>query len=111
MTEENKRLVKEIEELNNKLDKISNKSKFMIYSANPFKFAFFNFISGMFHFMGVFFGMFLITGVAAYLLSQFQVGRLIDDWMVERMTRWQTEINRSLKIPSGYVPDLRNNGN
>jgi hypothetical protein len=99
---ENDQLRKELAKLNNRLDKITKKSKFMVYSANPFKFAFFNFIAGVFHFLGIFFGMFLLTGLTAYILSQINFGATVDQWLDTYLEKVQEKVENSLTVPGSY---------
>lgn len=64
------KLILEIRKLNQHLDRVSLQSKFMVYSANPIKFAWFNFIGGLFHSLGSLFGTAVVAGTIVYLLSQ-----------------------------------------
>jgi hypothetical protein len=61
----------EINKLNQKLDEISmNGSKFLIYSANPWKFAWYNFLAGIFHSLGSLVGTAVIAAGLIYFFSK-----------------------------------------
>ena len=76
-----KKLTLEIRKLNQKLDTLGNRSRFMVYSANPFKFALFNFISGIFFSLGSLFGTAVIAGIMVYFFSQIDLITVITDWL------------------------------
>lgn len=78
------KLTLEIRKLNQKLDQIGSRTRFMIYSANPLKFAIYNFIAGVFHSLGSLFGTFIVFGIIAYIFSQFDI--------TSSLTRWFTDI-------------------
>lgn len=73
-----KQLVIELKKLNSRLDQLSNSSRYMIYSANPFKFAWFNFIAGVFHSLGALFGTAVIAAALVYLFSQLNFQSIIN---------------------------------
>ena len=64
------RLILELKKLNEKLDRIGNNDRYMVYNANPWKFAFFNFLSGIFHSLGTLFGTIIIAGAIIYFFSK-----------------------------------------
>ncbi len=93
-----KKLTLEIQKLNQRLYQISNRSRYMIYSANPFKFAFFNFIAGVFHSLGSLFGTAIIAAFLVYFFSQFDVTRIFSQ-MIEtslNQVRWEKVITPTL---------------
>jgi hypothetical protein len=85
------KLVLELQKLNKKLDSVSNHSRFMVYSANPFKFALFNFIAGIFHSLGSLFGTVIIAAVFVYFFSQFDVTRIFSEMLQDSINqvRWE----------------------
>ena len=72
------KLVLELKKLNSKLDSINTQSRFMVYSANPVKFAWFNFIGGVFHSLGSLFGTMVIAAAFVYLASRLNVQSLFN---------------------------------
>ena len=85
------KLTLEIRKLNQKLDQIGSRTRFMIYSANPAKFAAYNFIAGIFHSLGTLFGTFIIFGIVAYIFSQFDITNSVNKWFAEIISNidWQ----------------------
>lgn len=74
-------LAKELHKLNQKLASIdTNKSKWMIYNANPAKFAFYNFLAGIFHSLGSLFGTAVIAALIFYFISQVDLINPIVNW-------------------------------
>lgn len=94
-------LVEEIKGLNKNLKELKNSGKHMIYSANPLKFGFFNFIAGIFHSLGTLFGYVLIFGVIAYLLSQANLGNLMSKWVENTLQ----QVNWNKVVPAPQVPN------
>ena len=88
---EEKRLRQELAELNRQLREIRRKSKFMIYSASPWKFAFFNFLAGIFHTLGALFGYLVVFSAIVFLLSRLDLTRLVSNWLnqVVKEVRWE----------------------
>jgi hypothetical protein len=83
------KLVIEIKKLNQSLDRISNQGRFMIFSASPSKFAFYNFIAGVFHSLGSLFATAVIAGVFVYFFSQIDLVSLINDWINSILSQTQ----------------------
>ena len=85
------KLNNQLKKLNDKLDQFGNKSKFMIYSANPFKFAIANFIAGTFFALGRLFGNIAVFGAIIYFLSQINLTPMITKWMENTLAQinWQ----------------------
>ncbi|HBP50883.1 TPA: hypothetical protein DD455_00940 [Candidatus Shapirobacteria bacterium] len=75
------KLVIELKKLNQSLDKIGNQSRFMIYSSSPMKFAFYNFIAGVFHSLGSLFATAVIAGIFVYFFSQIDLVSIINGWI------------------------------
>lgn len=67
---ETKKLRLELKNLNCKLDKITHNTRYMIYNANPWKFALYNFISGIFFSLGSLFGTAVIAAAIIYIANQ-----------------------------------------
>ena len=65
--------LKELKSLNHKLDQITNNNHYFIYSTNPVKFAFYNFMAGLFHSLGTVFGTLAITIAIIYIISLLKV--------------------------------------
>jgi hypothetical protein len=84
-------LTLEIKKLNQRLDQIGSQTRYMIYSANPLKFAVYNFIAGVFHSLGSLFGTFIIFGILAYIFSQFDITNSVNKWFAEIISNidWQ----------------------
>ncbi len=67
----------EIKRLNSKLDQISHQSRFMVYNANPWKFALYNFIAGIFHSLGSLVGTAVIAAAIVYFLREINLAEII----------------------------------
>lgn len=81
MAEGDKQLNKEIKELNKHLKELKNSGRHMIYSANAFKFAVYNFIAGIFHSLGALVGYVIIFGIIAYLVSRSGFSNMMSKWV------------------------------
>ncbi|OGL52264.1 hypothetical protein A3K55_00650 [Candidatus Shapirobacteria bacterium RBG_13_44_7] len=79
--DDNQKLTSELQKLNQKLDTIGNHSRYLVYNANPFKFALFNFIAGMFHALGNLFVTVVLAALAVYLLSSLNFNQIINNWL------------------------------
>ncbi len=101
MTEENKELSKEIKELNSNLKSLRRSGRHMIYSANPFKFAFFNFLAGIFHALGSLVGYVIIFGIIAYLISQVNLGNLMGQLVEDSLQ--QVDWNKIMPMPENNL--------
>ncbi len=77
---ESQKLRLEIKKLNGKLDSISYRTRFMIYNANPWKFALYNFIAGIFHSLGSFIGTAVIAAVIYYLFREINFAEVFSDF-------------------------------
>lgn len=95
--EEKKELTKELKELNKHLKSLKRSGRHMIYSANPFKFAFFNFLAGIFHSLGSLVGYVIIFGIIAYLISQVNLGNLMGQWVEDSLQ--QVDWNKVVPMP------------
>jgi len=86
-----KKLLLEVRKLNETLDRLSHNSRFMIYSANPFKFAWFNFLAGAFHSLGSLFGTAVIAAAFVYFFSQIDFIPSITGWIesILSQVRWE----------------------
>lgn len=102
-------LVLEIKKLNEKLGAINNRSQYMIYNANPFKFFVFNFIAGVSHALGTLFGMIIITAVIIYFLSRINVMSAINSWLEDTMS--QVKWEKIIPLPQVNNPNIRQNLN
>lgn len=63
----------ELKKLNEKLDRLSNNNRYFIYASNPLKFAFYNFIAGIFHSLGTLFGTIFVTAALIYIASMLKL--------------------------------------
>ena len=108
MSEQETQLTQQLKKLNNQLDEFGNKNKFMIYSANPLKFAWANFIAGTFFSLGRLFGSIAIFGVMIYIFSKMNLGSFFSSWMENTMS----QINWEKIIPQPKMQlDLDNINN
>jgi len=99
-------LTKEIKKLNQHLERLTSSGRHMIYSANPFKFSFFNFLAGIFHTLGSLFGYIVIFGLIVYLFSQINLSGMIGSWMEKTLG----EIDWNRVMPASQVknnPDVK----
>jgi hypothetical protein len=102
-----KKLVLELKKLNHKLDQINNGGRFMVYDANPFKFAWFNFMAGVFHSIGTLIGTIIITGIIVYVLSKINFSQTFNDWINKFIPKTKSE--QIIFEPSNYLsPTLKN---
>ncbi|MBU1088645.1 hypothetical protein KKA02_02090 [Patescibacteria group bacterium] len=92
--EEETQLTQQLKKLNNKLDEFGNKNKFMIYSANPLKFAWANFTAGIFFSLGRLFGSIVIFAATIYIFSKMNLGNFFSNWMENTMSQvnWEKVI-------------------
>ncbi len=110
MEAEQQKLTQEVKSLNNKLDELTKSGRHMIYSANPFKFALFNFLAGIFHSLGTLFGTVIIAGALFYFLSRINIGQIIGDWLQTTLEqlKWERIMENIPTIynqePSGQQP-------
>lgn len=98
-------LTDQLRQLNQKLGTINfNKSRFFIYNANPFKFAFYNFIAGVFHSLGSLFGTIVIAAIIFYFISTIDFIKPITDWVeeVSSQVNWQ----KIIPLPDSSSIDL-----
>jgi len=89
---DNDNLTQQLAKLNQKLDSIDlNKSRFVVYNANPLKFAGYNFIAGTFHSLGRLFGTAVIAGILIYFFSQIDLISAVTNWLEQVMSKmnWQ----------------------
>lgn len=85
-------LTDQLTRLNQKLSTINfNKSRFFIYNANPFKFALYNFLAGVFHSLGSLFGTIVIAAIVFYFISTIDFIKPATDWIEEigSQVNWQ----------------------
>lgn len=86
-----KKLILEIKKLNQKLDHINMNDRYMVYNASPLKFAWFNFIGGVFHSLGTLFGTVVVAGILVYVLSQINFINPLTDWIEQILSQVQWE--------------------
>jgi hypothetical protein len=91
-------LIEEIKKLNQRIDQISTSGRLMIYNANPFKFAFFNFIAGVFHSLGTLLTTVVISAVVFYFISSLNIPQYFGKLMESSMSQinWQKIIPTTL---------------
>lgn len=89
--EKDNNLAQELKKLNNNIDELRKTGKFMLYSANPFKFAVMNFIAGVFHSLGGLFGYIVIFGALMFVLSKINLNQVVTSWMENTLGQidWQ----------------------
>ncbi|MDP4009712.1 MAG: DUF5665 domain-containing protein [Candidatus Shapirobacteria bacterium] len=90
------KVVLELKKLNKRIDMIGAKGNFMVYTANPWKFAFYNFIAGIFHSLGSLFGTVVVAAAIIYFLSQINFTNSLNTW-VQNLT---SQINWEQIIPT-----------
>ena len=80
----------------------------MIYNANPFKFALYNFLAGVFHSLGTLFGTLVITGLIVYFISQIDLISPITSWFEQIMSQidW-TKIMPTTTINEDLIRQLQ----
>lgn len=81
------KLILELKKLNQKLDRINTQSKYMVYQAKPFKFAFYNFIAGTFFALGSLFGTAIIAALIAYIVSRLDFIAPISNWIEQILSQ------------------------
>ena len=84
-------LEQQLKELNQQLKMLRRQGKVMIYSAQPLKFAFYNFLAGICHTLGSLIGYIAIGALAVYLLRGIDLGKLLAYWLEQsfRQVRWE----------------------
>ena len=98
-------LVDQLARLNRKLDTVNfNKSRFFIYNANPFKFAFYNFVAGIFHSLGTLFGTIVIAAIIFYFISTIDFIKPLTNWIEEIGT--QVNWEKIMPLPDSPSIDL-----
>ncbi len=103
--ENSENLTQELSKLNQKLANINfSKSRFMIYTANPLKFAAYNFIAGIFHSLGSLFGTLVIAAAIFYIISKIDFAGSISKWIEGIMS----QINWDQILPTPQSIDLGN---
>jgi hypothetical protein len=64
------KLVLQLTRLNQRLSEINTRTNYFVYQGNFLKFAFYNFLAGVFHSLGTLFGTAIIASLIIYILSQ-----------------------------------------
>jgi len=107
--EQKENLTEEVKKLNHQLKELRRSGRYMIYSANPFKFAFFNFLAGIAHSLGSIFSYIIIAAVGFYLLKGVDLAKLTSQWMENSLKniKWD-KIMPQPKMPSNLdLNDLK----
>lgn len=86
-----KQIVLELKRLNSRLDEINLNNRYMVYNASPWKFAWFNFLAGIFHSLGTLFGTAVVAAALVYLLGRFNVTKIFSDFLQSSLQQiqWQ----------------------
>lgn len=94
MIKSREKLTLELKKLNQKLEQVGNTDRYMVYNANPFKFAWFNFIGGVFHSLGTLFGTIVVAGAIIYLFSKVNLTQTISTFIEQTMSqiKWEKVI-------------------
>jgi len=74
------KLINELHLLNQKLENINGQSRFMVYNANPLRFAFYNFLAGTLHSLGNLFGTVVVTAAVIYLFTRLNLAQSFTLW-------------------------------
>lgn len=85
-------LTSELKKLNQKLDILSN----------PFKNAWFNFRTGIFHSLGNLFGTVVVAALVVYLLSLFNINQLFTSWFQKLIESTVNQIVPQIKPQSPF---------
>ena len=100
-------LTEQLSKLNQKLESLDfAKSRFLIYNANPFKFALYNFLAGVFHSLGSLFGTVIVAALVIYFVSQIDLVSPITHWFQQIMTQmdWQKIIPTPQSVDINNIP-------
>jgi len=102
-----KNLAEEVRKLNYQLKELRRSGRYMIYSANPFKFVLFNFLAGIAHTLGSLAGYVIIGTVIVYFLRGVNLSLLVSRWLEEsfRQIRWDQVLPQQptqLKLPESF---------
>lgn len=102
MEEQNPQLASEVKRLNDQINELRNSGKFMLYSANPFKFALMNFLAGIFHTLGTLFGYIVVFGAVIFFFSKINLQGLMTKWVENTLGRidWE-KVMPSPQLPKG----------
>lgn len=96
-----KRLTVEVKKLNQKLDSIGSQNRFMIYSASPWKFGWYNFIAGIFYSLGMLFGTAIVATVLVYLLGKMDFTRPLSVWVEKTLSQIKWE--KIISVPTNTL--------
>ena len=94
------RLTVEIKKLNQKLDRIGGQNRFMVYSTNPVKFGWYNFLAGIFYSLGILFGTAVIATSLLYFSSKYNFTNSITTWVETTLSQIKWE--KILNIPPSF---------
>jgi len=100
---ENNELIAQIKRLNQQLEELMNKNKFMIYSGRPGKFIIYNFIAGVFRSLGSLIGTAIVAGVTIYFFSQINLEKIVSGFLQQTIR----QINLEQMIPPPSEQPLR----
>lgn len=92
------KLTVEIKKLNQKLDRIGDQNRFMVYSTNPWKFGWYNFLAGVFYSLGILFGTAVIATSLLYLSAKYNFTNSVTSWVENTLSQIKWE--RILNVPS-----------
>ena len=95
------KLTLEIRKLNQTLDRLTLNHRFMIFSANPLKFAYYNFLAGAFHSLGSLFGTAVIAAAFVYFFSSVDFIPAVTTWIESILSdiRWEQILPSPTQIP------------
>ena len=93
-------LIQELKKLNRQLKELRRSGRYMIYSAHPIKFAFYNFLAGIFHTLGSLVGYIIIGIIVFYLLRGIDWLQLTTNWLEKGLKniRWEKVIPQNGQI-------------
>jgi len=101
-------LEQQLKELNQQLKMLRRQGKVMIYSAQPLKFAFYNFLAGICHTLGSLIGYLIIGLLVVYFLRGVNWSLLVSRWLEASLgqIRWQRIFPQLPQLPQSQ-PQLR----
>lgn len=80
-------ILRELQELNQRIDRISLSNRFFVFNGNLPKFAFYNFLAGTFSSLGAVFGTLIVASFFVYLFSKLNFTTTLSHWISETLVQ------------------------
>lgn len=80
-------ILRELQKLNQRIDRISLSNRFFVFNGSLPKFAFFNFLAGTFSSLGAIFGTLIIASFLVYLFSKLNFTSALSSWISETLVK------------------------